>query len=106
MYTPTCEVCNEENERVTVVVLSSMTDSVTVIPSPIMTRPLVVIHRAEGMLVRPSMTSFTVHVRVRSSLPATTGTVLDVSIITSRELSGTREMAGAQPGFLKGVSTS
>ena len=42
--------------------------------------------------MRPSMTSFTVHVRVRSSLPASTGSVIDASTITLRAFSGTREM--------------
>ena len=40
----------------------------------------------------PSMTSFTVHVSVRSSLPASTGPVIDASTITLRTFSGTREI--------------
>ena len=44
-YSPACDVCNEVNERVTMVILSSITVSVMVIlSSPDVTRPVVVIH--------------------------------------------------------------
>ena len=98
MYTPACDVFNEENVRLTVVVLSSMTVSVTVISS-VMIEPLTVIHCAEGLLVRPSMSSITVQVRVKS-LPACTKPVFDVTIITSSASFGTREMAWVQQGLL------
>ena len=42
--------------------------------------------------MRPMIASFTVHDRVRSPLPASTGSVTDDSTITLRASSGTREM--------------
>ena len=63
--------------------------SVTVMSSPEETVPEGPSHWAEGMLVRPVMTSRTVQVRVSSPMPASTGPSTEVSVITSRAPGGT-----------------
>ena len=63
--------------------------SVTVMSSPEERVPEGPSHWAEGMLVRPVMTSRTVQVRVSSPLPASTGSSIEASVITSRAPGGT-----------------
>ena len=63
--------------------------SVTVMLFPEETVPEGPSHWAEGMLVRPVMTSRTVQVRVSSPLPASTGPSTETSVITSRAPGGT-----------------
>ena len=89
MYCPACEVCSEENERVTVECVSVLRVSVRVMSSPEVAGPEAVLQRASGMLVRPEITSLTVQVRVRPPLPASTGPASDTSVNTSREPAGT-----------------
>ena len=67
--------------------------SFTVMSSPEETVPKGPFHWAEGMLVRPVMTSRTVQVRVNSPLPASTGPSTEASVITSRAPGGTGEGA-------------
>ena len=91
MYCPACEVCSEENERVTVECVPVLRVSVRVMSSPEETGPEAVLQSAYGMLVRPEMTSLTVQVRVRPPLPASTGPASDTSAVTtSREPAGTK----------------
>ena len=63
--------------------------SVTVMSSPEETVPEGPSHWAEGMLVRPVMTSRTVQVRVSSPLPASTGPSSEALVTTSRAPGGT-----------------
>ena len=91
MYCPACEVCSEENERVTVECVAFLRVSVRVMLSPEVTGPEAVLQSAEGMLVKPEMTSLTVQVRVRLPLPASTGPSSDTSAAsTSRETAWTK----------------
>ena len=93
VYSPACEVCGGEKVRVRMVVVAMRMISATVIAFPEEIDPDGPSHWAEGMLVRPEMTSRTVQVRVSSPLPASTAPSTEASVTTSRAPGGTRRGA-------------